>query len=339
MVTLSLIREMGPVITALICAGKIGSGMGESDLSEEDTNNTKQRTQNNEQFNHMKRYFILLLVSVFSLQGISQKAAYKLYKADGTETGYQELLRSATNKEIVLFGELHNNPICHWLQLQLAMDLYQESSGKLTLGAEMFERDNQLIIDEFLRGLISEQSFEKQARLWPNYHTDYKPLLTFAKEKDIPFIATNIPRRYASMTVSGGFESLDSLHKNAYQWIAPLPVDYDPELPAYKKMLTMTGMHRKPNENLPKAQAIKDATMAHFILENKSENNVFLHYHGTYHSNNYEGIYWYLKNYDANTEPLTIASVQQKDIQKLEENNHKLADFILVIPQNMTKTH
>jgi phospholipid/cholesterol/gamma-HCH transport system permease protein len=28
MVTLSIIREMGPVITALICAGKIGSGMG-----------------------------------------------------------------------------------------------------------------------------------------------------------------------------------------------------------------------------------------------------------------------------------------------------------------------
>jgi phospholipid/cholesterol/gamma-HCH transport system permease protein len=28
MVTISLIREMGPVITALICAGKIGSGMG-----------------------------------------------------------------------------------------------------------------------------------------------------------------------------------------------------------------------------------------------------------------------------------------------------------------------
>lgn len=28
MVSLSLIREMGPVITALICAGKIGSGMG-----------------------------------------------------------------------------------------------------------------------------------------------------------------------------------------------------------------------------------------------------------------------------------------------------------------------
>lgn len=28
MVTLSLIREMGPVITALLCAGKIGSGMG-----------------------------------------------------------------------------------------------------------------------------------------------------------------------------------------------------------------------------------------------------------------------------------------------------------------------
>ncbi len=28
MVAVSLIREMGPVITALICAGKIGSGMG-----------------------------------------------------------------------------------------------------------------------------------------------------------------------------------------------------------------------------------------------------------------------------------------------------------------------
>lgn len=286
----------------------------------------------------MKKYYLLTLLAILSMAAIAQKPAYKIFKADGSEATYNDMLDAAAEHDVTLFGELHNNPVCHWLQLELAQDLLAKGKD-LVLGAEMFEADNQIVLDEYLKGDISSRSYEGQARLWPNYETDYKPLIEFARQNQLPFVASNIPRRYASMVAKGGFEALDSLHNNAYNWIAPLPMPYDPELPNYKRMTTMMGMHREPNPNMPKAQAAKDATMAHFILKNLNQDQVFVHYNGTYHSNNYEGIVWYLKEYEPATEVLTIATVEQSQIDKLNEKHLKLADFILVIPDTMTKTY
>lgn len=286
----------------------------------------------------MKKYYLLTLLAILSMAAIAQKPAYKIFKADGSEATYNDMLDAAAEHDVTLFGELHNNPVCHWLQLELAQDLLAKGKD-LVLGAEMFEADNQIVLDEYLKGDISSRSYEGQARLWPNYETDYKPLIEFARQNQLPFVASNIPRRYASMVAKGGFEALDSLHKNAYNWIAPLPMPYDPELPNYKRMTTMMGMHREPNPNMPKAQAAKDATMAHFILKNLNQDQVFVHYNGTYHSNNYEGIVWYLKEYEPAKEVLTIATVEQSQIDKLNEKHLKLADFILVIPDTMTKTY
>jgi len=92
------------------------------------------------------------------------------------------------------------------------------------------------------------------------------------------------------------------------------------------------------NENLPKAQAIKDATMAHFIFKNLDKGQQFLHFHGTFHSNNFEGIIWYLKRLNPELKVMSIASAEQADISKLEEENYDLADFILVVDEDMCKT-
>ena len=286
----------------------------------------------------IKKITLIILLGIFSVTAFSQKTAFKLYKPDGSETNYSALLEASESSDVILFGEHHDNPLCHWLQLELAVDLYERIGDSLVLGAEMFERDNQVILNEYLSGKISSRSFEGQARLWPNYETDYKPLVEFAKSNNLPFIATNIPRRYAAMIASEGFEGLDSIDNQAKKWIAPLPIPYDASLPGYKKMTEMMGK-KKADPNLPKAQAIKDATMAHHILENLNEEQVFLHYNGTYHSNNYEGIGWYLEKYNPEIQTTTIATVEQQNIEILLDKNKKLADFILVIPGNMTKTY
>lgn len=78
---------------------------------------------------------------------------------------------------MVFFGELHDNPIAHWLELEITKDLYSEKGKNLILAAEMFETDNQIMIDEYYSGSIKESSFEGEVRLWSNYKTDYKPLL------------------------------------------------------------------------------------------------------------------------------------------------------------------
>ena len=139
------------------------------------------------------------------------------------------------------------------------------------------------------------------------------------------------------MVFKGGFESLDTLSKEEKSWIAPLPFPYDPELPGYVAMLEMMGGHG--GDNLPKAQAIKDATMAHFILANYSAEQTFIHYNGAYHSNNYEGILWYLKQAQPDYKYSTISTVSQADISRLEDENKGLADFIICVDENMTSTH
>ena len=287
----------------------------------------------------VKIFLLVLTLGLTSMKGDKQSFPYFDLKAKTVK--YKSVLKGALTADVILFGELHNNPISHWMELELTKDLYAVKGEKLILGAEMFEADNQLLIDEYFSDKISRKSFESEARLWPNYKTDYKPLLEFAHENGLKFIATNIPRRYAALVHKKGFEGLSDLSDEAHSYIAPVPVAYDPELKGYKSMLEMmAGMGSEhTNENLPKAQAIKDATMAHFILANRTEGSTFIHFNGSYHSNDFEGISWYLKRENPNLNILTIASVEQDTISNLKEENLGLADFTLCIPSDMTKTY
>jgi len=291
----------------------------------------------------MKQALFCLIVCLISENVFGQdKQAYVIYNAKGERVVYQSVVNAAKISDLVLFGELHDNPMAHWLELELTVDLFDATKGSILLGAEMFEADNQLILDEYLGGYISQQRFEAEARLWPNYKTDYKPLVEFAKSKGLKFVATNIPRRYASMVSVGGFDTLLSLTSQAKSYIAPLPVEYDANLGCYKGMLSMMGMPGKGKSNpefFPMAQAIKDATMAYNITRNLMDNHIFIHFHGSYHSNNYEGIYWYIKRKNSNLKIVTIATVTQDDITVLAKGNMGIADFIIVVPERMTRTY
>jgi uncharacterized iron-regulated protein len=291
----------------------------------------------------MNKYVVTgILLFACSLSGNifgQELEAYRIFNAKNREVHFGKLLDKAEKAEIILFGELHNNPISHWLQLELTQRLFELKKENLVLGMEMFEADDQLKIDEFFAGHITERNFEQEARLWRNYKTDYKPILEFARTNNLRLVATNVPRRYASLVNRQGFEGLDSLDERALHYIAPLPVAYDPDLPGYKSMLEMTGMPAHTSQNFPKAQAIKDATMAYFILQNFMPGKLFIHYHGAFHSNNYEGIVWYLQQSQPNLNIITISCVEQSQLDDLDEENHGIADFIIVIPDTMTKTY
>ncbi len=283
----------------------------------------------------MKAKVVTFLMFFSILIQAQDKKAYQLFDKNGNKTSYKKLLKAALKTEVVLFGEFHNNAISHWLQLELTKDIAEKSS--IVLGAEMLEADNQKQLNHYLKGEINQKKLDSTARLWPNYKTDYKPLVDFAKDKNVSFIATNIPRRYASMVSKKGFEVLETLSVEEKSWIAPLPIPYDANLPGYVEMIKMMGDHASPN--MLKAQASKDATMAYFINKNVSSNSVFIHYNGSYHSDNFEGINWYLKNYHPNIRIITISTVEQKDISKLEKEHYNKADYILVIDEDVTKTY
>ncbi|MFC2080109.1 ChaN family lipoprotein [Bacteroidota bacterium] len=343
-----------------------------------------------------KQLFPVLFLTLVLLSFAGDKPAYTLFDKEGNNTKYSEMLKALKDADIIFFGELHTDPIAHWMQIELTRDLYEMKKEALILGAEMFEADNQLILDEYLSGVYPTEKYEAEMRLWKNYVTDYKPLVEFAKDSGIPFVASNIPRRYASVVFQKGFEALDSLTDEAKKYIAPLPINYDPELKCYKDMLNMgslvdskkddenesmkkQGMPGMPGmeaetqkddkkkerkkkekskkdepvmgspvhgsvnstislENLPKAQAVKDATMAHFILENWTEGKTLFHLNGSYHSNNFQGIVWHLLQENPDLKIITIATVLQENIASVSEENMNIADFIICVPESMTRT-
>jgi uncharacterized iron-regulated protein len=279
--------------------------------------------------------FLLILFSGFIPE--KDKPAYLVYNKDGNVVSYQSLTVQSANSDIVFFGELHNSAIAHWLQIELLKDLSSDTSRSTLIGMEMFEADQQLLIDEYFSGLISQSSFENEARLWNNYSTDYKPVLEFAKENNLKLIATNIPRRYASAVYGGGLEVLEELSLEAKQWMMPLPVEVDTSLPGYQNMLEMAQGHG--GMNLVYAQAVKDATMSHFILKNLDENSRMLHLNGSYHSNNYEGIVWYVERDRPDLRILTINTIVVDNVKSVDHEQLQAADLTIAVPSTMTTTY
>ncbi|MBL7842668.1 MAG: ChaN family lipoprotein [Cyclobacteriaceae bacterium] len=286
----------------------------------------------------MIRFLVVLTLFSYSLQA-QDKLAYRLYTQEGKPVEFQKIINELIKADIVLFGELHDNSIDHWLQLQVTKDLFK-ANPQLALGFEMFEADNQLVLNEYLNGTIEERHLLHEAKVWDNYKNDYKPLIEFAKANKLKAIATNVPRRYANLVSRKGIDALASIQDEGKQFIATLPIEIDLELPGYKNMISSMGSHGTPGsaENIARAQAVKDATMAYFILKNLST-GIFIHYHGAYHSQNFEGIYWYLRKANPNLKIVTIHSVEQEDINKLSDDNKNTADFIICIPSDMTKTY
>ena len=90
----------------------------------------------------MKKQLVTIALLLAATCGSAQdKPAYTLFNAEGKKVGYQKMVRKLTQQDIVLFGEFHNNPISHWMELSLAKDL--SVFMEMVLGAEMFEADNQ----------------------------------------------------------------------------------------------------------------------------------------------------------------------------------------------------
>ena len=286
-----------------------------------------------------KQILFFTIATLLSFSFKPDHPAYKLFDKNGKEIKYSKMIKELKNNQIVFIGELHDNPIAHWMELEITKSLYDSTTKNLVLGAEMFEADNQLIIDEYLKKYFDDKKYEAEAKLWKNYKTDYKPLMTFARDNGLRFIATNIPRRYANIVFKEGFEGLNKLSPEAKKHIAPLPIKYDPQVKCYKDMLTMGGMPAHGMANLPKAQAAKDATMAYFIDKNMKPGKIFIHYNGSYHSENHQGIVWYLDQMNKGYRIVTVTTVLQKDLSKLNDENKGSADFIICVPEDMTRTY
>lgn len=276
-------------------------------------------------------FSLSLILCTLSLSAQETPRVYKIYTGEGNEIAWENFIQQCQKSEVILFGEVHDNEVGHWLEYELARQILDEDKSWI-LGAEMMEFDQQIIINEYLIGFIVQSAFEEDARLWSNYE-DYKPLVELAKRENRAFIATNIPRRYARTVYYYGLDTLEAIEDKYPTKIPDLPIEIDTTLESYAFLLHGMGMHSNSTKKyLMEAQAIKDAVMAHNICESIDKNTRLIHFNGKYHSDNYEGINIYLKKYCSPT--ITTISMESTENCKFPETGKNIADFIIVTNKN-----
>lgn len=256
------------------------------------------------QFKTHDMKYILSLILISPALLFAQENTLPLYKIyaveQKTEISIDELIRNLEQKDVIFFGEEHNDSVAHVLELTLLKGLHNLEKRKTILSMEMFQSDVQLALDEYTNGLISESNLEKDGKLWKNYKEDYRPLVEYARENGIYVLAANAPSRYTNLVTRRGLESLNGLSKAAKSLLAPLPIDTLTGA-YYEKFTGLMGGHGGMGAlNLYQTQNLWDATMAWRIsrlLKKKRKKKQVLHLNGRFHSDEKLGAYAQLVGY------------------------------------------
>lgn len=326
---------------------------------------------------HFFRGLLFLLVALLTaVPATGQPTAdstakpYRVYRGDGTPAALDSIVAAMDTTDVVLIGEVHNDPTAHNLQAELlkwAVRRYGASEDSadrsVALSLEMFERDVQPVVNEYLRGLITERHFLRSSRPWTNYQSAYRPLVEFAKTHDLPVLAANAPRRYVNRVTREGPASLTDLSYPSQQWLPPLP--YADPSPTYRRKWieamhaamdadSTENPHQESNSDsthhgaadehavygsgsgpshLLQAQALWDATMAYAVARHlmRHPNALVLHLAGKFHVSRGSGMPEHLARYRPGAHTLIVVIQPVERITAFEAEHHnELGDFIIL---------
>ena len=307
----------------------------------------------------MKPYSTLLfgclaLQASLSLGQISEEH-YRIFSVkSGTEVTLDVIVEDMKDHDVLFVGEEHNDSVGHYLEGRLLELLHRAYNNGVTLSMEMFDRDVQPVMNEYLAGYIRERNFTKDARAWSNYR-DYKPMVEFAKANKLDVICANAPSRYTNLAGRKGQDALLVLPGPTKAYFAPLP--YDTASGAYHQKLTGLSQHTatpvsdttkaKPaamsmgNFNIVLGQSLWDATMAWSIAEYLKKNKLqkVMHVNGRFHSDERFAVVAQLKKYRPKTRTLVVSIAPDDTFPVIDWNAYShLGDYIIITDPGVPKT-
>lgn len=298
---------------------------------------------------------IFSIISIKSFGQVSDKN-FKIYSVkQNQEVSLNDIAEEMKNYDVLFFGEEHNDSVVHYLQNKMLELLYQKYPKNLALSMEMFDRDVQGVMNEYLQGAIREKNFTKDARVWSNYK-DYKPMVEFAKNNKLHIICANAPTRYTNLAGRKGQKALMVLSKESKKYFAPLPYD-TASGKYYEKLMGITAHHTPATNddnvkkmppkhsmegfNLVMGQSLWDATMAYSIWEYLKQNKreKVMQVNGRFHSDEGFAVVTQLKKYSPKIKSLIISTTADKSFPYIDWNKHKhLGDYIIITDPNVPKT-
>lgn len=286
---------------------------------------------------------VFLIISAVSMLAQVPEGKFTVFTGKGQPSSIDQVMRSLENADVVFLGEFHDDTIAHALQLEIfkrAIEQYG-AKRKVTLSLEMFERDVQTVLNEYLAGQISENHFLLSSRPWPRYKEDYRPLVELAKEKKLDVIAANAPRRYVNMVSRNGRDAVNGLSKQAKEWLAPLP--YAEPSEAYsKKFKALMGSSAEAAMGIDKilsSQSLWDATMAYSVAQSLKRNkgSLVVHLNGGFHTEMRLGTVEHFLKYRKKGRAVVVTMRYEDDFKKFDAAKHTDAGDFVILTQKQPK--
>ncbi len=306
---------------------------------------------------HFKSLLVLILfISAFDLSAQVTENNYKIYSVkEGKEVSLNVIIEDMKNYDVLFFGEEHNDSVAHYLESKIFELLYAKYSTAMALSLEMFDRDVQVVMNEYLTGAIREKNFTKDARVWKNY-PDYRPMVELAKTNKLDVVCANAPSRYTNLAGRKGQKALMELSDEAKTFMAPLPYDTATGL-YYEKLMSLsshspstptdTSVKIAPPSmpmgdfNLIMGQSLWDATMAYSISSymKRNKGKKVFQVNGRFHSDEGFAIVTQLKKYSPKLKSLIISAGPDDSFSNIDWNQHKqLGDYVIITDPAVPKT-
>lgn len=301
---------------------------------------------------------ITFLLSIFqiSFSQVSDKD-YKIYSVKAQkEITIEDIANDMDKFNVLFYGEEHNDSVTHYLEKTIFESLYKKYNSKITLSMEMFDRDVQHIMNEYLTSDIREKSFKTDAHVWHNYR-DYRPMVEFSKTNKLDVICANAARRYSNLVGRKGQKALMDLPKTSKNSFAPLPFD-TASGKYYEKLMDLSGHSTSASKDTIKkvtppamsmgnfslilAQSLWDATMAYSVFEYLKTHPLqkVFHVNGRFHSDEGFAVVTQLKKYNPKLKVLIISAFSDDSFPNVDWKKHThLGDYIIVTNPNVPKTY
>lgn len=301
--------------------------------------------------NNLMKLFVFSLVLFFSMNFVSygqlpySEDQFRAFNAKGDPVTMEDIIKAAGGADVVFLGEQHDDPVGHAIEAEVLRRVFATYAAdrKVDLSMEMFEKDVQIVLNEYLSSLITEKQFLDASRPWGNYKTDYRPLVEFAKEKKIEVIAANGPRRYVNMVSRGGRDTLNALSKQAKEWLPPLP--YRAASEAYsKKFKALMGPSAEAQmglDNILSSQSLWDASMAYSVAQalKRNKHALVVHLNGGFHTESRLGTVEHLLGYRPKARALVVTMVAENDFQNFVSSKHTgLGDFVVLTDAKLPRS-
>ena len=290
----------------------------------------------------MKDVIGVFMAAIFLTSSVTGQIAanteqFSVFDGTGNKSNLNAITSSLGQYDVVFLGELHDDAVGHAIQAEIFRTAVEQFTGKrrVTLSLEMFERDVQVVLNEYLAGQITENHFMLSSRPWGNYNTDYRPMVELAKEKKLDVVAANAPRRYVNMVSRGGRDVLNGLSAEGKSWLAPLPYAEASETYSKKFRALMGGSGEAVMglDNILNSQSLWDATMAYWVSESlkKNKGSLVIHLNGGFHTESRLGTVEQLLKYKPDAKILVVTMRYEKDFKIFDPTIHTgIGDFVIL---------